>query len=251
MIDEAWTDQYLVSSYEVDARGQLPVPSLGKFLQESAYNNANFLGFGYDQLKDENLFWVLSRLEIRMESYPKWRDKIYIRTWPSGIDGLLAFRDFQILNEDRQVIGSAGSAWLMLDSVRRRPQRMKVFFEKFHHFPGRADTKVKPVKLPNLENPLKKPSFPVRYSDLDLYDHVNNAKYMQWIIDSYPVEMHTKHIISTFEINFLSETRIEDEVFIQTEKIEDQEENLIYLHCIHRKKDERPICHARITWEKS
>ncbi len=245
-----WTDEYLASSYEVDAQGKLSLPSLAKFMQETAYNHANHLDFGYEHLKKLNHFWVLSRLQIKMDRYPKWTEKILLRTWPSVIDNLLAYREFQILDESGQLMGVAGSAWLMLDWEKRRPQRTTLLQEKLLQFPKERVTEEPPAKLPNLTHSQDSPSFPVRYSDLDLYEHVNNARYMQWIVDSYAAEIHKTFEIGSFEINFLSESRLGDDIFIQTEELAESETKVSRLHCVRRVGDDRAVCLARLGWKK-
>jgi acyl-ACP thioesterase len=232
----------------VDAQGKLPLPSLAKFMQETAYNHANHLGFGYTQLNEKNLFWVLSRLIIKMDSYPRWLDNLQVCTWPSGVESLLAYRDFAILDGAGNRIGAAGSAWLALDAERRRPQRMTLLKEKEHLFPDQSALKEKPVKIPALTDPQQETLFPVRYSDLDLYDHVNNARYMQWVVDSYPEDLLRRFEIGVFEINFLSETKLSDEILLRTQQIETSQTAPIFLHSLHRASDQRAVCAARVTW---
>lgn len=251
----AWTDEYSISSYEVAADSKATLYTLGKFMQETAYNHANHLEFGYAQLKEKNLFWVLSRLLIKIGRYPGWGEKIQIRTWPTGVERLFAFRDFLILDEGGAPIGAAGSAWLVLDAVKRRPQRpgdLKLLMEKSSLFPQERALENRPEKIADLSAPEEGPVFPVRYSDLDLYDHVNNAKYMQWILDGYPMQMHREFEVTDFEINFLSESKMGDEISIQTETAEHPgpASAPAFGHCIKRKADNRNICLARAIWRK-
>lgn len=247
-----WTDDYLVSSYEVDARGRASLTTLCKFMQETAYNHAHHLGFGYVHLNDSGLFWVLSRMLIRVDRYPRWDEKIQVQTWPSGTDRLFAYRDFRIQDETGSSIGAAGSAWLMLDMEKRRPQRPTEFqrlTEQSHLFPQERSLDRQPGRVPPLTEVEEGAFFPVRYSDLDLYDHVNNAKYVQWILDGYPEEMLRKNEPENFEINYVSESKMGDEAAIQTQK-PDVMEN-IFRHCIKRKSDNKDICLAEIKWRKS
>jgi medium-chain acyl-[acyl-carrier-protein] hydrolase len=243
-----WTDEYLIASYEVDARGKAPLPALCKFMQETAYNHAHHLEFGYAQLKEKNLFWVLSRLLIRIDRYPSWGERIQLRTWPVGVDGLFAFRDFQFVDEQETPFGGASTSWLILDAEKRRPQRPGELKGKSRQFPEERALEELPAKLPKLSNPEEGPFFPVRYSDLDLYDHVNNARYIQWILDSYPLNMHRDFDIETFEINFLAETKIGDEAAIHTQTIDGSD--YAFLHSIKRKADNRDICLARVIWKR-
>jgi acyl-ACP thioesterase len=252
MKEWTWTDEYLISSYEVDAGSRLPLYSMTKYLQETAYNHADHLEFGYAQLKEKNLFWVLSRLLIRVDRYPGWGDRIQVRTWPAGIESLFAFRDFRVLDEEGAPIGAAGSAWLVLDAGKRRPQRQDALKEKSPLFPLERALEERPGKIHTLSDAEEGPPFPVRYSDLDLYNHVNNSKYIQWILDSYPGEMHREFEVALFEINFLSEAKMGDKISIHTETGEGSDPLLApaFRHSIKRESDNRDICLARAIWKK-
>jgi medium-chain acyl-[acyl-carrier-protein] hydrolase len=241
-----WTSPYPVHSYEVDARGKVSLPTICKLMQETAYRHAHHLGFGYHQLKEKNLFWVLARLLIKMYQYPQWGETVQIRTWPSGVERLLAFRDFLILNEQGARLGAAGSAWLMLDVEKRRPQRPDELRDRIKLLPAERALEERPGKIPPLSEFHPGTFFPVRYSDLDLYNHVNNAKYIEWILDSFPGNLHREFEVAVFAINFLSETKIGDEVAIHTEKVENSPPG--FRHCIKRKEDNSDVCQARTEW---
>ncbi len=250
-----WTDNYLISSYEVDARGRASLTTIFKFMQETAYKHADHLGFGYTQLQESGLFWVLSRLLIRVHRYPRWDEKIRVQTWPSGMDRLLAFRDFSILDEKDAVIGAAGSAWLMLDTEKRRPRRPGEFDRltvNSHLFPTERSLERRPGKVAALTEPEEGVSFPVRYSDLDLYDHVNNAGYVRWISDNYPGEILRRNDVVECEINFVSEAKMGDEAAIYTQSLEDVPGDASYRfrHAVKRKSDNKDICLAEMIWRK-
>ena len=61
-----------------------------------------------------------------MDEYPEWKDNIEIKTWPKGVDGLFAIRDFQIFRNG-EIIGRATSYWLILDADSKRPKRLDDF----------------------------------------------------------------------------------------------------------------------------
>ncbi len=46
----------------------------------------------------------------------------------------------------------------------------------------------------------------MQISDLDMNNHVNNTRYVKWILDSIPIEYHNTMKVNEFEINFLNET---------------------------------------------
>jgi acyl-ACP thioesterase len=58
--------------------------------------------------------------------------------------------------------------------------------------------------------------FLVRNSDLDMNNHVNNTKYAQWILDSLPVDTLRSGVnLHGYEVNFLAEARLGDEIIIR------------------------------------
>lgn len=246
---QTWEDAYLVSFYEVDAKNRVFLPSLWKYLQETAWNHANRIGIGYTDLARNDYFWVLSRLAIDMSEYPGWGDKIRVKTWLLESSRLFAFRDFSIVREDGRVIGGAKSAWVVLDFKNRKPQRIEPFLRELAPLQDRHGGETKPDKLPAPSAPSEETSFTVRYSDLDMHLHVNNSRYLEWVLDSYSFEMNQTHHISTLEINFLAESNCGDDLSVQSEK---QDGFLpTFLHTMIRKADGRELCRARVRWKKT
>jgi acyl-ACP thioesterase len=105
--DLLWTDEFPVRLYEADSRGSLAVGSLCNYLQEAAGNHAGHLGVSVGQLMERGLTWVLSRLHVCVARLPRWRDEVTIETWPSGLDEMVATRDFRLHDGGGRSIGRA------------------------------------------------------------------------------------------------------------------------------------------------
>jgi hypothetical protein len=60
--------------------------------------------------------------------------------------------------------------------------------------------------------------------------------------------MHRQYEVEVFEINFVSEAKMGDEVAIHTEK--PGTPDLAFRHSIKRKSDNRDVCRASTTWRK-
>jgi len=246
---KTWEDTYLVSFYEVDAKNRVFLPSLWKYLQETAWNHAHRIGIGYSDLARNDHFWVLSRLAIEMNEYPGWGDKIRVKTWLLESSRLFAFRDFSIIKEDGRVIGGAKSAWVVLNLKSRKPQRIESFLKDLNPIPDQHGAETKLDKLPAPGVPGEEMFFSVHYGDLDMHQHVNNARYIEWILDSYPFEINQTHHITNFEINFLAESNCGDELSVQSERQKDSIPT--FLHKMIRKEDGRELCRARVRWRRA
>jgi acyl-ACP thioesterase len=245
---ESWEDEYSISFYGVDTKNEVFLPTLWSLMQETAWHHADHLRVGYSDLVEHQYFWVLSRLSIQMEEYPRWGDRIKIKTWLAGIGRLFALRHFSIAGSKGDILGTAKSAWLVLDLKSRKPQRIEPIFKHLRHLLDHLPSAEEPEKLSGPVQSKMEKSFTVRYSDIDMHHHVNNTKYIEWILDSYPFEMHRKCYIHTFEINFLAESSHGDEISVHTEPFGDSPP--AFLHSVFRKNDGRELCRARVSWKQ-
>ncbi len=245
---KSWEDEYSIPFGEVDTKNGVFLTTLWNLMQETAWNHATHLKVGYSDLAEQKYFWVLSRLFIQMDEYPGWGEKIRVKTWLTGMGRLFALRHFSIANSKGDILGTAKSAWLVLDLKSRRPQRIEPVFKHLLHLFDELPSAEEPEKLPAPVRSKMEKSYTVRYSDIDRHHHVNNTKYIEWILDSYPFEIHREYHIHTFEINFLAESSHEDEISIHTEPLGDSPP--AFLHSVFRKNDGRELCRARASWKR-
>lgn len=245
MTEKRYKESYTIHSYEVDASLKAHLATIGNYLQDTAGRHAKILKFGYEDLLKNNQFWALSRLKIEMFQYPGWNERIWIETWPSGIHKLFAYRDFRIRTDTGKTIGEASSAWLVVDMKNRRPQNPEFLYRLVPDLtvtqPGSSLE-----KLPAVTGNGTDTHHTVRYSDLDQNNHLNNVKYIQWILDSYPMDFHKHKRVKIFEINFLSESSYGEEIRMRIEKKNDPSN--IFQHSLTRLRDDKEICRVRITW---
>ncbi|MBN1899350.1 MAG: hypothetical protein JW827_11280 [Spirochaetes bacterium] len=227
-----WEEPCTVRSFDVDYSRKLKLNALFNYFQQIAHNHAEHLGWGYEALQKKGFFWILSRIKINVIKYPLWMEDIFIQTWPKGVEKLFAMRDFLILDKDKNPMVEATSAWILYDMKASRPARVDKFFKDPDLFINKHAVKEIPDKLEasdRFQTVLEKH---VRYSDIDVNDHVNNTRYLEWIQDSFEKIEYEKQSIKSLQVNFLKEVRYGETIlvkrsgsknnaFIQMENIED------------------------------
>ena len=246
MKDVVFRKEYEVKSYDTNTSGNLSLKSLFSYLQDIAGAHASVLHFGRDDLLKEKRFWVLSRIICRIEKIPLWNDIITIETWPKGIEGVFAIRKFRILNSDGDAIGEASSSWIILDSGSRRPVRPGENLAQYstnspaEGFSCPTAGKVNTTTQDAYRSPLRK----VRYSDLDINMHVNNANYISWVLDSYPLDFLQDNIPVEVEVNYLSEATAGDEYIVTAEQLDES-----FNHSVIKENGQKEACRVRIKWK--
>lgn len=203
---------YEVDFYQVGADKKLTLYALMNMIQDIASDHAQILGFGHDQLDQDN-FWVLVRQRLVMSKWPSWRDEIRIETFISK--GRLGAppRCLRIFFKD-ELIGEAQTSWMVLDSKTRRPASQKMDMILEASLDECCGVETKKIIAPQEElTPLK--LITVEYSDLDMNFHVNNAIYGQWLINGVDVEIWKKWNLTGFAINYQKEIHHQQKVVLR------------------------------------
>jgi medium-chain acyl-[acyl-carrier-protein] hydrolase len=242
--------EYRVHVYETGPDGKLNLFSLFNYMQDIASDHAVKLGFGRDDLMKDNRFWVLSRIYAVIDKWPLWEDTLILRTWPNGTDKLFALRNYEVRNIDGTHIASGTSSWLILDSTTKKVQRPDSILTKYNpnlqsdNSPVRYATKIDPAA----ENGRVSPLFSVKVTDLDVNLHTNNVRYLKWVYDSYDLDFIMNNVPQSAEINYLAESRFDEEIYIKTSAENDADTR--FNHSIFRTNDKKELCRIRIEWRK-
>jgi acyl-ACP thioesterase len=238
-------DYYEITSYLVDFKQRLTPVSLLCFLQESAWKHAQSRGFGWHDLAQRQEFWILAKIHAIIHRIPEWRETIRLETWGKQPELLTAFRDFELFDSNNSSVISATSSWHILDMQQHKPVSMESFLGKFPIDPDRHAIEHKPEKLrlPNVDAITGK-SFAIKPSDIDMNQHVNNTRYVQWATDCIPFEFQQTHLLNEINVNFVSESRIGEECYIETY----QEANNLFLQVVVRKEDKKKLALIKSNW---
>ena len=242
-LQRVWTDHYTINWYDADACNKASMVSICKYLQESAWNHADHLGFGYRTANQVNLVWVIVRLLVKMERYPAWDEKIVVRTWPRGMEGLLAIRDFEILDQQGNRIGGASSHWFIIDASTRKPQPSIIVRDIIPLAVGEASLDEQPEKI-HIHDALPfQHTAKARYGDIDMYQHVNNTRYVEWSLNLFTEEQHRNRHLSMMLIEFLAESRLGDEINL----FSDTSTNPAFARGV-RQEDDKTVFRAKFRW---
>lgn len=245
-IQKIWEEEFRILSFHMDPKGKAHLTSICNFLQEGAGAHADSAGFGFDDMMKRSQVWVLTRLKVVIENYPAWQEQIKLKTWSRGKEGIFYVRDFNIEDTNKKVIIKATSSWAALNFRTRRPEIVEGLEKGLFSLKETKAFNEKLTKLPKLSNPEFMRKRRIEYTDIDLVYHVNNVKYIEIIVNSFPKEILMKQRISALEINYLGEAKYGDDVSIYTDEIEEN----VYLVSVIQESDKKEVCRAKLNWEK-
>jgi len=241
---QKYIQDHKIYSYECDKEGKLRLLTLFNLLQHMADSHADLLNVGYKAFSPKNITWVGAGYALHINKRPAWNETVKIETWPSGLSPVKAIRDFKVLSSDGNVLFTASSQWVIIDLQTGRPQPTKKYVEGLESLQERAletsFSTIRPIERIDFEK-----HFYVRYDDIDINQHVNNAIYPVWASESVPNEFREANEIEDIEISFKKPAFYGEEIIVLTQ-IDDK----LTTHQIFSNDKTTEFASVRIKWRQ-
>ncbi|MDR7857239.1 acyl-ACP thioesterase domain-containing protein [Tissierella sp.] len=220
-----------ITFYESDKNKKATPLSILTYLGETSGAHTDNMGFDIDNLQSRNYGWMLNRWKVRIDRYPEVKEKIIIETWTSGIDKFFATREFIIYDNNDIEIGRASSLWIFIDISKKRPIRIPTeFYEAANPIEERAFNNFTDFKIDmNITDYI---DFHVRRSDIDYNNHVNNTKYLAWMIESIPDFVFENYRLHEFEILYKKEAIYGNTILSGCKELDDLIDKPHFMHSI-------------------
>jgi len=151
-------------------------------------------------------------MQVRVDRYPTWGDVVEVDTWASA-SGKNGMRRDWLLRDAKtgQTMTRASSVWVMMNKLTRRlskiPEEVRGEIEPYflNSDPVVAEDGRKLPKLDDKTADNIHKDLTPRWSDLDVNLHVNNVKYIGWILESVPQAILESHELASMTLEYRRE----------------------------------------------
>ena len=239
------TYQFVAEPFHVDFNGRLTMGVLGNHLLNCAGFHASDRGFGIATLNEDNYTWVLSRLAVELDEMPYQYEKFSVQTWVENVYRLFTDRNFAIIDKDGKKIGYARSVWAMINLNTRKPADLLAL-----HGGSIVDyvcDEPCPIEKPSRikvtsDQPVA--TLTAKYSDIDINGHVNSIRYIEHILDLFPIELYQTKRIRRFEMAYVAESYFGDELSFFCDEANENE-----FHVEVKKNGSEVVCRSKVMFE--
>lgn len=208
-----YSHDWEINFLQCTPNGLLKHTELCNLLQLTAAYHAESGGLSFTDMQEHDQAWVLSRMRVEIDELPKWRDVVTVKTWILDLVGSRSVRALEMYIGDRKIAGSL-TYWAVFNTKARRAEPLALPHEHFEKYPDRipTDDSFKKISI-NRETALQS-TRKVVLSDLDIVFHANNVKYLEWCLDAIDHRPVLKQQLKSFDMNFLRELKLGDEVAV-------------------------------------
>jgi acyl-ACP thioesterase len=173
---------------DADPTGRLRLDALARFLQD--IGNDDTADAGHDATAP----WVTRRTTVRVvDGWPRIGERIEVTTWCGGIGSHFAERRTDLVSPSGRI--EAAATWVHVDDVSGRPARLPQWFHDTYAPAAEGRKITARLGHPGLpDGGTSVQPWPLRFADLDVVGHVNNAAYWEAVEEV----CHRRRLVPTF-----------------------------------------------------
>lgn len=240
--------QFELRYFEMNKYGEASPTTILTLLEETASDHCCSINHSLYDLIKQNVGWVLLSGVMEIDRYPRYKENIIIRTWLSSYSAIKGIRENIIYDERGNIIARAKGLWLFFDIKRRRPvQILDDIKEKwsFHKEVCINHDIIKKIKAIDAASYMKE--FHVNRFDIDMNQHVNNIRYLQWVMESIPDEIIDNYYLHSIDARFIAEAQYGDTIMSLTEREGCYNS---FIHTIKVKSNNKVCATAKTFWKE-
>ena len=240
-IDDIYSKNWKVEFNDCYSNGRISYVTLSRYLQDTAGYHAEEGGFGIHDMVSNNQSWVLTRFAMEVDKLPKLDDIVTVKSWISFVKGAFSNREYEVYINDKQV-ARATSSWTVINFVKRQVEHLKIETAGIKFKTDVATAKsAERIHLTNSFEEIF--SLKVRFSALDMVQHVSNLKYLDWTFDNVDHKKILKSKLKKITVNYIKELNLNDDVTVST-SFEDN------IQIIKMDKNSNKTCFAaKLEWK--
>ena len=212
MIKE-FSQKYQLTAGECTPQREMSLPVLMNRIIEIATFHANSWGAGYERLIADNQAWVLSRVTIEMETYPKVNEEYVMTTWIEDYNRHFSLRNMVITSVDGKTMGYVRTMWLVIDLA----TRASVDISKLSYIVENVSPRpcpIEPQERMRAMTPTRTLEHTFGSVECDVNRHVNTVRYLELMLNQFPLEKFDNQLLYRTELAFVKETRYAETVTV-------------------------------------
>lgn len=206
---------YYVKISEIGKENKITNKAILGILEDVAAVHSDMAGYGIKNMEQTRLTWILIDWKVQIIRRPNYSEKVLARTWSKNSLKCYTFRDFELLDEQGNVIAKAISRWVL---VNIDTGRLEMIDDKIlsNYQPELDRTVFEDESFEKLKEPMNfehEIMYEVKRSDIDVNHHLHNINYLDLATEALPDEIYSKYgEFNNFKIFCKKEVKFRDKV---------------------------------------
>ena len=178
-------------------------------MEDVASLHSSKVGFGIYDMPKTNLTWLLLGWNLKVYSRPQIEEIVNVKTWSRKIEKYYAYRDFEIRNQEGELLAVATSKWILIDPKNRKVTKVEDFIidayepeTEYHVF---DDENIDKLRIPDDYDSILE--YELARRDIDLYNHMHNLYYLDLAYEALPEKVYEEDEFNNIRIVYKREIK--------------------------------------------
>lgn len=208
-----YIEKYKLKYSDIGKDNHLNLKSLIGYLQEVAGSHSSSVGYGLNDIPKTHIAWLVLDWKVKMFSHPKYNDEITIKTWARVLEKFYSYRDYEIYDNNNNLIAIASSKWIMLNTESGKIARVNDKMIKAYGIVEKSVFKEPLNEKPREPEELKLNfKYKIQRRDIDTNGHVNNINYISYAIETLPEDIYNSTEFNNIQIHYKKEIKYNDTI---------------------------------------
>ena len=188
-------------------------------MEDVASLHSSKVGFGFYDIPKTNLTWLLLGWNLKVITRPQVEDMVYVKTWSRKIEKYYAYREFEVHDEQGNLLAVANSKWIMIDTKNRKVKRVED--ESEPDYQAYKDENMDKLKIPDdYDSSIE---YKLARRDIDIYNHMHNLYYLDLAYEALPEEIYNyENEFNNIRISYKREIKSGKEIKCMYKKLDDK-----------------------------
>lgn len=227
---------------DIGKGNKLTNKSLLSCLEDCGTMHSEQAGYGVNNISQTGVTWVILNWKVRIFKRPVYGESILVKTWSRDSVKFYTFRDFEVYNEQNELIAIATTKWVLMDAKTMSLTRITEDMIK-HYKPDTKRIFENEAEIGKLNIPTEFSSvttYTIQRKDIDINKHVHNTTYLDFAYEALPEEVYEHANINNFEVMYKKEIKLGETIKCFYTKIDNSHYVVIktedekFIHCVIR-----------------
>lgn len=212
-MNEKYSFDVNISMSHCDHSYRLGIPQTADMFMDGATDHAAILGVGYEQMAEQQLFWMAARCRYRFHRRPATLERVKMTTWPGKIKYAICNRYYTLTCGD-ELLAEGMTEWVIYNTASGKIETNAQ--EIYAHLPFNEETVCEGRKVRmgrDFSDDTLIGRHTVNSTDIDIGHHMNNVAYIRAAMSMFSTAELDAMDIMELEISYIEQSMEGEELY--------------------------------------
>lgn len=205
--------EYTIGLTDVGESNLLTNKAIIKVLENAGGMHSEKVGYGLNEIDETKLSWILLSWKVKVLNRAKYNSKIKVKTWARDTNRVFTYRDYEIYDEQENLIILASSKWALINidtkSLARLPEDL---IGKYKPENKKVFEETEILKLKEANSYSSEVNLKVLRNQIDVNDHVHNLFYLDFAYEALPENVYKENRFNNIDIMYKKQIKYNDKI---------------------------------------